>query len=126
MRDRLDLPTLPREIIEAEVVEAMVERYRAEGAPLIDGAVETVRRIAAELPVAVASSGHPRGHRRRARRRSGIADAFGAVVSSDEVPLGKPAPDVYLLAAPGSGSRRPTAWSSRTRSTASWPVGPPG
>ena len=29
----------------------------------------------------------------------GIGPLFGAVVSSDEVPVGKPAPDVYLLAA---------------------------
>ncbi len=29
----------------------------------------------------------------------GVAGLFGAVVSSDEVALGKPAPDVYLLAA---------------------------
>ena len=29
----------------------------------------------------------------------GIRDVLGAIVSSDEVPLGKPEPDVYLLAA---------------------------
>jgi beta-phosphoglucomutase-like phosphatase (HAD superfamily) len=31
--------------------------------------------------------------------RAGLAGAFGAVASSDEVAAGKPAPDVYLLAA---------------------------
>ena len=31
MRDRLDLPAVPREVIEDEVVEAMVERYATEG-----------------------------------------------------------------------------------------------
>ena len=98
MRQRLDLPGVPRATIEAEVVEAMVERYRAEGAPRIPDAVETVRRIAAELPVGVASSGHP-AVIAAALGALGIADAFAAVVSSDEVPVGKPAPDVYLLAA---------------------------
>jgi HAD superfamily hydrolase (TIGR01509 family) len=98
MRDRLDLPDVPRATIEAEVVAAMIERYRTEGAPLIPGAVEAVRRVAVELPVAVASSGHP-AVIAAALDALGIASAFAVVVSSDEVPDGKPAPDVYLLAA---------------------------
>ena len=98
MRDRLALSDVPREVIEAEIVDAMVTRYRSDGAPLIPGAVATVRRVAAELPVAVASSGHPRVIA-AALDALGIADAFAVVVSSDAVPLGKPAPDVYLLAA---------------------------
>jgi HAD superfamily hydrolase (TIGR01509 family) len=98
MRQRLELPELSPAEIETEVVEAMVERYRLEGAPRIPGAVETVRRVAAELPVAVASSGHP-AVIAAALDSLGIADAFAAVVSADEVPVGKPAPDVYRLAA---------------------------
>jgi HAD superfamily hydrolase (TIGR01509 family) len=98
MRDRLDLAELPREQIESEVVRAMVERYRVEGAPRIPGAVETVERVAGEVPVAVASSGHP-DVIAAALESLGIGPLFGAVVSSDEVPTGKPAPDVYLLAA---------------------------
>ena len=54
-----------------EVVARVVGRYR-HGAPVIDGAVEAVRRIARHWPVAVASSAHRARHRRRARRdRSG-------------------------------------------------------
>jgi HAD superfamily hydrolase (TIGR01509 family) len=98
MGQRLELPDVPRATIEAEIVEAMVERYRLEGAPRIPGAVETVRRVAAELPLAVASSGHP-AVIAAALESLGIADLFAAVVSSDEVPIGKPAPDVYLLTA---------------------------
>lgn len=98
MQTRLRLPEVPREDIEVDIVDAMVERYRQDGAPIIPGAVGTVRRVAADLPVAVASSGHPRVIA-AALAALGIADAFAAVVSSDEVPLGKPAPDVYLLAA---------------------------
>ncbi len=102
MRERLDLEELPRATIETEVVDAMVERYRAEGAPIIPEAVETVRRIAASVPVGVASSGHP-AVIDAALRSLGIVELFAAVVSSDEVPLGKPAPDVYLLAADRMG-----------------------
>jgi HAD superfamily hydrolase (TIGR01509 family) len=98
MRRRLRLEELPRETIEAEVVEAMVQRYRTEGAPRIPGALETVRRVAAGWPVAVASSGHP-SVIAAALEALGIAGLFRAVVSSDEVSVGKPAPEVYLLAA---------------------------
>jgi len=103
MRERLDLGELPRETIEVEVVDAMVERYRAEGAPIIPDAVETVRRIAASVAVGVASSGHP-AVIAAALESLGIVEVFAAVVSSDEVPLGKPAPDVYLLAADRIGA----------------------
>lgn len=98
MRERLRLEEIPRETFEAEVVGAMVERYRTDGAPRIAGALETVRRIAAGWPVAVASSGHP-SVIAAALEALGIAGSFRAIVSSDEVPVGKPAPDVYLLAA---------------------------
>lgn len=98
MRERLDLPDLPLETFSDEVVEAMVERYRIAGAPRLPGAEAAVRRIAAGLPTAVASSAHP-AVIAAALDALGLADAFRAVVSSDEVERGKPAPDVYLLAA---------------------------
>jgi HAD superfamily hydrolase (TIGR01509 family) len=94
MRDRLDLD-VPAAEIEREIVDGVVERYRANGAPLIDGAVDAVRRIAATRPVAVASSAH-RSVIDVALETTGLGDAFEVVVSSDEVEHGKPAPDVYL------------------------------
>jgi HAD superfamily hydrolase (TIGR01509 family) len=94
MRERLDLD-MPEAEIERAIVDGVVARYRAEGAPLIDGAVEAVRRIAATLPVAVASSAH-RAVIDAALETTGLADLFEVVVSSDEVEHGKPAPDVYL------------------------------
>jgi HAD superfamily hydrolase (TIGR01509 family) len=97
MRNRLDLDIAASEI-EAAVVDAMVERYGREGAPAIDGAVETVRRIATRWPVALASSSH-RAVIDAALAATGLADVFRAVVSSDEVERGKPAPDVFLEAA---------------------------
>ena len=97
MRERLGLDLAASEI-ESEVVGAMVERYRREGPPVIEGAVEAVRRIAERLPVAVASSAHP-AVIGAALDATGLSGAFAAIASSDEVPRGKPAPDVYRLAA---------------------------
>lgn len=94
MRERLDVDE-PEAEIERAIVDGVVDRYRAEGAPLIDGAVEAVRRIAATLPVAVASSAH-QAVIDAALETTGLADLFEVVVSSDEVEHGKPAPDVYL------------------------------
>ena len=97
MRDRLRLD-LQAEDIERAIVDGVVDRYRREGAPLIDGAVDAVRRIAATRPVAVASSAH-REVIDAALAATDLGAVFGVVVSSDEVAHGKPAPDVYLAAA---------------------------
>ncbi len=94
MRQRLDFDLSELEI-ERAIVDGVVERYRREGAPLIEGAVETVRRIAAERPVAVASSAH-RDVIDAALVGIDLVDVFAIIVSSDEVAHGKPAPDVYL------------------------------
>jgi HAD superfamily hydrolase (TIGR01509 family) len=97
MRRRLALD-LPAAEIEKAIVDAMVERYEAEGAPAIDGAVETVRRLAARWPLALASSSHRRVID-AALSDTGLDDAFRVVISSDEVEHGKPAPDVFVEAA---------------------------
>jgi HAD superfamily hydrolase (TIGR01509 family) len=86
------------ELIERAIVDAVVARYRRDGAPRIDGAVEAVRRIAARWPVAVASSAHPEVIE-AALGATGLDGLFRIVVSSDEVEHGKPEPDVYLEAA---------------------------
>jgi HAD superfamily hydrolase (TIGR01509 family) len=91
LHDELDVP-LPQGEINRAVVARMEERYRAE-LPLLPGAVEAVRRLAARWPVALASSAS-----REIIDHSGLAEAFAVTVSSDEVPRGKPAPDVYLEA----------------------------
>jgi HAD superfamily hydrolase (TIGR01509 family) len=97
MRDRLDLD-LPPEAIERAIVDGVVERYRREGAPVIEGATEAARRIAQVRPVAVASSAH-HDVIAASLAATGLTDIFEVVVSSDDVPHGKPAPDVYLEAA---------------------------
>ncbi len=97
MKDRLGLD-LPAEAIERAIVDGVVDRYRREGPPTIDGAAEAVRRIAARWPSALASSSH-RDVIDAALAATGLATVFVAVVSSDEVRHGKPAPDVFLEAA---------------------------
>jgi HAD superfamily hydrolase (TIGR01509 family) len=95
MHDVIGLPESPEEIND-EVVRRMLERYR-HLLPLIDGAVEAVRRLAPEFRLAVASSSN-RPLIETVLERAGVAELFEAVVSSEEVAGGKPAPDVYLEA----------------------------
>lgn len=97
MRVRMHLDLDDAEI-ERAIVDGVVERYRRDGPPIIEGAVDAVRRIADHHPVAVASSAH-RAVIDAALEAIGLADRFAVVVSSDEVAHGKPAPDVYLEAA---------------------------
>jgi len=94
MRERLGLD-LADEAIETAIVDGVVARFETDGAPRIDGAVEAVRRIAASRPVAIASSAHRRVID-AALDATGLAGTFDVVLSSDDVPHGKPAPDVYL------------------------------
>jgi HAD superfamily hydrolase (TIGR01509 family) len=96
MASELGVPGTPEEI-NAAVVERMLERYGA-APPLIPGATEAVRAIAARWPVAIASSSNPELID-VVLRASGLAEVVRVAVSSEEVARGKPAPDVYLEAA---------------------------
>ena len=96
MAEVLGLPGTPEEI-NAAVVERMLARY-GEDPPLIPGAVDAVRTIAARWPCAIASSSN-RELIEVVLRVSGLAGVVREEVSSEEVARGKPAPDVYLEAA---------------------------
>lgn len=96
LHEELGLAESPEEI-NAEVLRRMLERY-AEDLPLIEGAVAAVERLASRFPLAVASSSN-RPLIEAVLDGAGIGGRFRAVVSSEEVPRGKPAPDVYLEAA---------------------------
>jgi HAD superfamily hydrolase (TIGR01509 family) len=96
MADVLGVPGTPEEI-NAAVVQRMLVRY-GQAPPLIPGAPEAVRRCAAHWPLAVASSSNPELIE-VVLDAAGLHDAIRVVVSSQEVPNGKPAPDVYLEAA---------------------------
>jgi HAD superfamily hydrolase (TIGR01509 family) len=95
----------PPEKISAEVVRRLAARYREE-LPLIPGAREAVLRLALRWPLAVASSSN-RSIIDLVLGQSGLASAFEATVSSEEVAQGKPAPDVYLEAARQLGFAAP-------------------
>ena len=96
MAEALRVPGTPAEINEA-IVARMLERY-GEAPPLIPGAVDAVRRIAAGWPLAVASSSNPELIE-VVLRSARLEELFPVTVSSQEVARGKPAPDVYLEAA---------------------------
>jgi HAD superfamily hydrolase (TIGR01509 family) len=96
MHDELGVD-LDVEEINRRVVQQLEELYR-ERLPLLPGAVEAVRSLGARWPLGLASSSN-REIIDLALSLAGLTDAFAATVSSEEVPRGKPAPDVYLEAA---------------------------
>jgi HAD superfamily hydrolase (TIGR01509 family) len=96
IHDELGVDEQP-EAISREVALLLEERYR-ERLPLVPGAVESVERIAARWPLALASSSN-RTLIDAALELSGLAPLFSVTVSSEEVARGKPSPDVYLEAA---------------------------
>jgi beta-phosphoglucomutase family hydrolase len=67
-------------------------------AKLIEPVVEIARRVALTHPVAIASGG-PRDIVHRMLEISGLAPLFKVVVTPEDVEHGKPAPDMFLLAA---------------------------
>jgi HAD superfamily hydrolase (TIGR01509 family) len=85
----------------------MTATYRRE-LPLLPGAVEAVRRIAARWPLGLASSAN-REIIDAFLELSGLGGEFRVTLSSEQVGRGKPAPDVYLevtrrLGVDGSGT----------------------
>jgi HAD superfamily hydrolase (TIGR01509 family) len=96
MHDVIGLQEPPEEI-NAEVVRRLEAVYR-ERLPLIPGAVEAVERLAAQWPLGLASSSN-REVIDLVLEAAGLTGSFRATVSSEEVPRGKPDPDVYLEAA---------------------------
>ncbi|HZT85734.1 MAG TPA: HAD family phosphatase [Gaiellaceae bacterium] len=96
LHDEAGVPEEP-EAINRDVVGLMLEAYRRE-LPLLPGAVDAVRRLADDFPLALASSSN-REVFEAALGLAGLEDCFAATVSSEEVARGKPAPDVYLEAA---------------------------
>jgi len=89
------VPRTPEQVA-ADVLGRMAERYRAD-LPLIPGSVDAVRRIAERFPVALASSS-ARILIDQVLETAGLTGVFRVTLSTEEVPRGKPAPDVYLEA----------------------------
>jgi HAD superfamily hydrolase (TIGR01509 family) len=96
MHDELGV-SIPPDAISEAVVERLEHRYR-KSLPLLPGARDAVERLARRWPLAVASSSN-RPLIDLVLELAGLSGSFRATVSSEEVPRGKPAPDVYLEAA---------------------------
>jgi HAD superfamily hydrolase (TIGR01509 family) len=85
---------LPPETIAALVIERMKARY-TEHLPLMPGAAEAVRRLAARWPLGLASSSPP-SLIDTVLDAAGLRECFVTTLSTEQVAQGKPAPDIYL------------------------------
>ena len=83
--------------IAAQVIGEMTDRY-AGRLPLMPGAVGAVRAMAGRWPLGLASSSPP-VLIETVLTAAGIGSLFVTTVSTEELPHGKPAPDVYLTVA---------------------------
>lgn len=81
----------------AEKEHLFLEKYLPQ-AKAIDSVVGIARQYKGQLPMAVATGGIP-AVVRYALKAIGLADFFDAVVTSEDVKHGKPAPDTFLEAA---------------------------
>jgi len=96
VHEELGVDLDPEEIAERVVAEVLA-RYRR-SLPLLPGAVQAVRALAARWPLGLASSSN-RQVIEAVLSLAGLEECFAVTVSSEEVAAGKPAPDVYLAAA---------------------------
>jgi len=94
--DLVDLPDVERTWTEySGALFALIDSELVVFEDAVDAARELRRR---GVPVGVASSS-PRERLQRTLSRAGLLDAFDITVAVDEVANGKPAPDMFLLAA---------------------------
>jgi HAD superfamily hydrolase (TIGR01509 family) len=93
---RLGRPPEEGPALVEEMVVSMYDLLRQDvaGRP---GALELVTRLRGRLPLALASNS-PRRLVDAAMTSARLNDTFDVVVTSDDVPRSKPAPDIYLLA----------------------------
>jgi HAD superfamily hydrolase (TIGR01509 family) len=92
---------LPANEVAQAVIDRMVVRLGSRP-PLLPGAVEAVHRLASRWRLGIASSS-PRRLIDMVLSAAGLSKQFAVTVSTEEVSRGKPAPDVYLMAARGLG-----------------------
>ena len=85
---------LPPETVAALVIERMAARY-TEHLPLMPGAAEAVRRLAARWPLGLASSSPP-SLIDTVLDAAALRECFVTTLSTEQVARGKPAPDIYV------------------------------
>ena len=94
--EEVGVPLSPPEVNRA-VLRFVLDAYDR-SLPALPGARDAVERLAAEWPLALATSSN-REVIDHVLAALGVADRFAATVSSEEVARGKPSPDVYEEAA---------------------------
>ncbi len=95
--DATDIPLSVEELVRQKT--AVFDQILAQGVPIMPGLMELHAEIARRgLPWAVATSS-PRPHAQQILTQLGLLEKCGAIAGGDEVEHGKPAPDIYLLAA---------------------------
>jgi HAD superfamily hydrolase (TIGR01509 family) len=98
---------LPEDLAAEESIrrisEAKEECYRrlilAEGCPAVPGAAAWVQRLAQEGWLQAVASSAPRHNVDAVVAALGLGQYFQATVAAEDVPIGKPNPDVFLLTA---------------------------
>jgi HAD superfamily hydrolase (TIGR01509 family) len=88
---------LPPDEVAALVIDRMAARYR-ERIPLMPGAVGAVRLLAGRWPLGLASSSPP-VLIETVLDAAALRSYFQVTMSTEQVPHGKPAPDIYLAVA---------------------------
>ncbi len=96
---------LPPDEVAALVIDRMAGSYR-ERIPLLPGAVEAVQRLAARWPLGLASSASA-VLIDIVLESAGLRPYFAVTMSTEQVPRGKPAPDIYLAVAARLGYSPP-------------------
>ncbi len=102
LSEDLGVALTPEEVART-VIAAMADAYR-ERLPLLPGAAEAVTRIGERWPLGLASSS-PASLIETVLDAASLRAAFAAVLSTEEVARGKPAPDAYLAVAARLGVR---------------------
>ncbi len=92
---------LPPEQAATVVIERMAARYSGR-LSLLPGAADAVRALAAQWPLGLASSSPP-SLIAAVLDASSLRGCFRAAMSTEQVPAGKPAPDIYLAVAAALG-----------------------
>jgi len=85
----------PRDVADFVADKALrLEELERDVSVLFPGAADAIRRAAAAVPIAIAS-GALGPEIRRILNKAGLTPYFAAIVSAEDTPLGKPAPDPY-------------------------------
>lgn len=100
---RLLQPRVSVEHCQKTLRDALIAGFEAHMPEPLPGAMACVERLAKTYPLALAS-GSPLCVIEAVLAHHGIRSKFQCLISSESVPHGKPAPDVFLAAAAGLGA----------------------